>query len=164
MLSLPQPCNRQLCCITISCIYLQRILQLMPSLITAKPMALSSTLSSVRLWCSLVVGERESGGAWPRASWTVKEPDSSGPEPSGRDLARVQKFKYLGVELHGSSSITAAVGQRLACMVTAQSAVYRRLREMHVIYDPVMMICLRPSQQPLAAMDVRSGQEHPPAQ
>jgi hypothetical protein len=79
------------------------------------------------------------GGAWPQASWTVKEPDSSGPEPSRRDLARVQKFKYLGVELHGSSSITAAVGQRLACMVTAQSAVYRRLREMHVTYDPVMI-------------------------
>jgi hypothetical protein len=79
------------------------------------------------------------GGAWPRASWTVKEPDSAGPEPRRRELARVQKFKYLGVDLHGSSSITAAVGQRLACMVTAQSAVYRRLREMHVTYDPVMI-------------------------
>ncbi len=27
------------------------------------------------------------GGAWPQASWTCKEPDSSGPNPSRRDLA-----------------------------------------------------------------------------
>jgi hypothetical protein len=44
----------------------------------------------------------------------------------------------LGVELHGNSSIssiTAAVGQRLACMVATQSAMYHRLREMHVTYN-----------------------------
>ena len=79
------------------------------------------------------------GGVWPRASWTVKEFDSASPEPTRRAMARVQKFKYLGVELHANSSITAAVGHRLACMVAAQSAVYRRLREMHVSYDPVMI-------------------------
>jgi hypothetical protein len=90
--------------------------------------------ASVRQWCSLVVVHGR-GPAGLSRNLTLQA--LSPGEESWHD--GVQKFKYLGVELHGSSSITAAVGQRLACMVAAQSAVYRRLREMHVTYDPVII-------------------------
>jgi hypothetical protein len=46
------------------------------------------------------------------------------------------KFKYLGVELHGSKDIRAAVGHRLSRMVAAQSGVNRRLKELRIPFDP----------------------------
>jgi hypothetical protein len=56
-----------------------------------------------------------------------------------KQLARVHKFKYLGVELHGYKSIKAAVDHRLSRMIAAQSGVYRRLRDMHVDKHPAVV-------------------------
>ncbi len=50
----------------------------------------------------------------------------------------VTKFKYLGVELHGNGSITKATGHRHSCMV-AQSAVNRRLKDLSVPFDPMVV-------------------------
>jgi hypothetical protein len=54
-------------------------------------------------------------------------------------LARVEKFKYLGVELHGCRNATAATQHRLSRMVAAQAAVQRRLREMQAAGDPQLL-------------------------
>jgi hypothetical protein len=51
-------------------------------------------------------------------------------------LAVADKFKYLGVELHRSKDIRAAVGLRLSQMVAAQSGVNRRLNELRIPFDP----------------------------
>ena len=56
-----------------------------------------------------------------------------------KPLARVQKFKYLGVELHGTKTIKAALDHRLSRMIAAQSTVYRRLRELHIQKDPLIV-------------------------
>lgn len=75
------------------------------------------------------------GKAWPgQQQWTLQAPD-------GRRsvMAVVTKFKYLGVELHGAKDITAAVGHRHSRMVAAQSAVNRRLKELRIPYDPMVV-------------------------
>jgi hypothetical protein len=47
------------------------------------------------------------------------------------------KFKYVvGVELHGSKDIRAAVGHRLGRVGAAQSGVNRRLKELRITFDP----------------------------
>jgi hypothetical protein len=69
--------------------------------------------------CQVVVFARKN--AWPKASWHVEG------KPS-KPLERVDAFKYLGVMLHGSSSIGKTVDHRLGCMSRAQSAVYQRMR------------------------------------
>ncbi len=51
----------------------------------------------------------------------------------------VTKFKYLGVELHGNGDITKTTGHRHSCMVAAQSAVNRRLKELRVPFDPMVV-------------------------
>jgi hypothetical protein len=75
--------------------------------------------------------------AWPGATWHTSANQAGAVQQ--RPLARVQKFKYLGVELHGSKSIKAAVDHRLSRMVAAQSSINRRLREMHVSRDPQLV-------------------------
>ncbi len=75
------------------------------------------------------------GSAWPgRRRWTL-------PAAGGRRTAMtvVTKFKYLGVELHGNGNITRATGHRHSCMVAAQSAVNRRLKELPVPFDPMVV-------------------------
>ena len=67
--------------------------------------------------------------AWAQHSWHV------GSHP----LPRSQKFKYLGIELHATGGIKAAIQQRLSCMFAAQSTVNRRLRELHMPRDPALM-------------------------
>ena len=74
------------------------------------------------------------GGAWPHDSWSVEE--LSGVR---RPLARVVKFKYLGVELHGGSSILAVRDHRYTRMVAAQSTIYKRLSELHTGNDPQLI-------------------------
>jgi hypothetical protein len=54
-------------------------------------------------------------------------------------MAVVTKFKYLDVELRGNADITSATGHRHSCMVAAQSAVNRRLRELRIPYDPMVV-------------------------
>ena len=66
---------------------------------------------------------------WANSSWTAGD----------HVLARVDKFKYLGVELHGTQGIAAALRQRLTSMVRAQSAINRRLRQMHMARDPTLI-------------------------
>ena len=51
----------------------------------------------------------------------------------------VTKFKYLGVELHGNGDIAKATGHRHSCMVAAQSAVNRRLKELRIPFDPMVV-------------------------
>ena len=75
------------------------------------------------------------GRAWPgRRRWTL-------PTAGGRRTAMtvVTKFKYLGVELHGNGDITKATGHRHSCMVAAQSAVNRRLKELRIPFDPMVV-------------------------
>jgi hypothetical protein len=75
------------------------------------------------------------GSAWPgRRTWTLLAAD-------GRrtTMAVVTKFKYLGVELHGAHDITAAAGHRHSRMVAAQSAVTRRLKELRIPFDPMVV-------------------------
>jgi hypothetical protein len=55
--------------------------------------------------CQVVVFARKN--AWPKASWHVE----------GKPLERVDAFKYLGVMLHGSSSIGKTVDHRLQLAV-----------------------------------------------
>ena len=76
--------------------------------------------------CEVMVfaGRRDTWSNQP--DWTV----------GGATLPRVEKFKYLGVEVHCTKSIKFAVGQRLGRMVAARSAVTRRLRELHIPRDP----------------------------
>jgi hypothetical protein len=66
--------------------------------------------------------------AWPRATWTA----------AGKPLARVDSFKYLGVELYGSKSIRSTLQHRLGCMVKAQSCINRRLHQLHIERDPLL--------------------------
>jgi hypothetical protein len=54
-------------------------------------------------------------------------------------MAVATKFKYLGVELHGDKDITAAVAHRYSRMVAAQAAVNRRLKELRIPYDPMVV-------------------------
>jgi hypothetical protein len=51
-----------------------------------------------------------------------------------------QKFKYLGVELHGTAGIKACIPHRLSCMMAAQSAISRRLHELRVPKDPSTLL------------------------
>ena len=69
--------------------------------------------------------------AWPGATWHTIKPDGT-----HTPLARVQKFKYLGVELHGARNCKAVVDHRLSRMKAAQGAIQRRLREMQAAADP----------------------------
>ena len=69
--------------------------------------------------------------AWPGAAWHTVKPDGT-----QVPLTRVQKFKYLGVELHGARNCKAAVDHRLSRMKGAQGAIQRRLREMQAAHDP----------------------------
>ena len=70
--------------------------------------------------------------SWPRKrTWTLLQTDGQRPA-----MAVVPKFKYLGVELHGTKTIRAAAGHRHSRMVAAQSAVNRRLRELRIPFDP----------------------------
>ncbi len=78
--------------------------------------------------CEIVVFAKSSR-AWSKHQWQV---DSV-------TLPRSQKFKYLGVELHGSRGIKAAVQQRFSCMVAAQSSINRRLRELGAPRDPALI-------------------------
>ena len=76
-----------------------------------------------------------SSKAWPgQRHWTLLRAD-------GRrsTMAVVTKFKYLGVELHGDKDITAAVAHRHSRMVAAQAAVNRRLKELRIPYDPMVV-------------------------
>ncbi len=57
----------------------------------------------------------------------------------GTKLPRAEKFKYLGVEAHCTQGIQFAVQQRLSRMVSAQSAVNRRLHEMQIPRDPSLL-------------------------
>jgi hypothetical protein len=66
--------------------------------------------------------------AWSgRRSWNLPSAGASRPA-----LAVADKFKYLGVELHCSKDIRAAVGHRLSWMVAAQSGFNRRLKELRI--------------------------------
>jgi hypothetical protein len=94
--------------------------------------------------CEVVVFSKTSRAC----SWNIK----------GRQLPRSQKFKYLGVELHGTASIKGCIPHRLSCMMlpSQQSAVDctsfgypKTLR--------CWLICLILSQVLLVAMDVRFG-------
>jgi exonuclease III len=72
--------------------------------------------------------------AWPGAAWhTVRADGTHVP------LARVEKFKYLGVELHGTRHIKAVVQHRLSRMLAAQGAIQRRLRELQATGDPQLI-------------------------
>jgi hypothetical protein len=51
--------------------------------------------------------------------WKVKD----------KALPRSNKFKYLGVELHGVTGTKDSVEHRLSCMIAAHSAVSRRLND-----------------------------------
>ena len=78
--------------------------------------------------CEVVVFAKTSR-TWRKHQWCV------GPAL----LPRSQKFKYLGVELHGTHGIKAAVPQRLSCMVAAQSSINRRLKELNAPKDPALI-------------------------
>ena len=67
--------------------------------------------------CEVVVFAKTSR-AWKGSSWEIK----------GRQLPRSQKFKYLGVELHGTAGIKGCIPHRLSCMIAAQSAISRTVR------------------------------------
>jgi len=56
-----------------------------------------------------------------------------------QELPRSETFKYLGVELHGTRSISVALQHRLACMVRAHSSVCRRLHALHTPRDPELI-------------------------
>jgi hypothetical protein len=56
-----------------------------------------------------------------------------------RMLHNVHKFKYLGLELHGSKGIKAVTDHRLGRMIAAQSSINRRLRELRFVNDPQLM-------------------------
>jgi hypothetical protein len=76
-----------------------------------------------------------SSRAWPgKRHWTLLRAD-------GRrtPMAVAAKFKYLGVELHGDKDITAAVAHRHSRMVAAQAAANRRLKELRIPYDPMVV-------------------------
>jgi hypothetical protein len=77
--------------------------------------------------CQVVVFARKN--AWPKASWHVE----------GKPLERVDAFKYLGVMLHGSSSIGKTVDHRLGCMSRAQSAVYQRMKQLGLHQEVMLM-------------------------
>ena len=70
---------------------------------------------------------------WVGHNWHTRTGDQQ------QELARVTKFKYLGVELHGSKRIKAVVEHRLSRMVAAQSSVNRRLRQLHIAHDPQLV-------------------------
>jgi hypothetical protein len=78
--------------------------------------------------CEVVVFAKTSR-AWKGSSWEIK----------GRQLPRSQKFKYLGVELHGTAGIKGCIPHRLSCMIAAQSAISRRLHELGVPKDPTLV-------------------------
>lgn len=78
--------------------------------------------------CEIVVFAKTSR-AWAGSDWNIK----------GRPLPRSQKFKYLGVELHGTAGIKGCIPHRLSCMVAAQSAISRRLHELRVPREPGLM-------------------------
>ncbi len=78
--------------------------------------------------CEVVVFAKNSR-AWLNHQWHV----DSVPLPKSR------KFKYLGVELHGTQGIKAAMQQRYSCMVAAQSTINRRLRELNAPRDPALI-------------------------
>jgi hypothetical protein len=78
--------------------------------------------------CEVVVFA-ETSRAWSGSSWNIK----------GRQLPRTQKFKYLGVELHGTAGIKGCIPHRLSCMMAAQSAISRRLHELRVPKDPTLL-------------------------
>jgi hypothetical protein len=81
--------------------------------------------------CELVVFCGTSQAWSGRRSWTLPSAGAS-----RTALAVADKFKYLGVELHGSKDIRAAVGHSLSWMVAAQSGVNRRLKELRIPFDP----------------------------
>ena len=75
------------------------------------------------------------GNAWRgRRSWTLPAPGGS-----RSAMAVVPKFKYLGVELHGAGDITKALDHRHSRMVAAQSAVNKRLKELRIPFDPMVV-------------------------
>ncbi len=69
-------------------------------------------------------------------------------------MAVAAKFKYLGVDLHGDKDITAAVAHRHSRMVAAQAAANRRLKELRIPYDPMVVTGPRRSKP-----GVRLGQQ-----
>jgi hypothetical protein len=76
--------------------------------------------------CEVVVFAKNSR-AWSGSSWEIR----------GRQLPRSQKFKYLGVELHGTAGFKGCIPHRLSCMIAAQSAISRRrLHELRVPERP----------------------------
>ncbi len=79
--------------------------------------------------CEVVVfaGKRTTWANLP--DWTV----------GGVKLPRAEKFKYLGVEVHCTQGIKFAVQQRLSRMMGAQSAMNRRLCELHIPRDPSLV-------------------------
>lgn len=67
--------------------------------------------------------------AWASHEWLV----------GGQKLPRVEKFKYLGVELYGTKGIRSAVQQRLSCMVASYSRINRRLYDLKLPRDPALV-------------------------
>ena len=75
------------------------------------------------------------GRAWAgKRTWVLLAADGK-----RTPMAVVTKFKYLGVELHGAHDITAAAGHRHSRMVAAQSAVNKRLKELRIPFDPMVV-------------------------
>lgn len=78
--------------------------------------------------CEVVVFSKRCT-AWAKTKWHI----------GGAALPRAEKFKYLGVELHGTKGIKAAVEHRLSRMFAAQSSVNRRLSELQAPRDPSLI-------------------------
>jgi hypothetical protein len=74
--------------------------------------------------CNIVVFS--GGGAWPGKEWTV----------DGHVVARVHEFKHLGIVLNQRSNWSDTADHRLSRMTAAQSAVFRRLKELRISCDP----------------------------
>jgi hypothetical protein len=86
--------------------------------------------------------------AWAKNSWKA----------GSHTLAKVEQFKYLGVMLHGIQGPAVAPDHRLTSMVRAQSAINRKLRQMHIARDPSLIADLSDIVTgPAGAMAVRSG-------
>ncbi len=77
--------------------------------------------------CNIVVFS--GGGAWTGKVWTV----------DGQVVARVQVWSssiYLGIVLNQRSNWSDTADHRLSRMTAALSAVFRRLKELHISCDP----------------------------